>query len=68
MWMLPLYLHVNQKSDYDIMIYVYVSKILDEWQTVEPDHMLYYLASNLDQQGFHSPVCPNTSVIVINNL
>ena len=21
MWMLPLYLHVNQKSDYDMMIY-----------------------------------------------
>ena len=26
MWMLPLYLHVNQKSDYDMMMMFFVAK------------------------------------------
>ena len=40
MWMLPLYLHINQKSDYDIMIYIYIyfmflHKSISCWYSVE---------------------------------
>ena len=42
MWMLPLYLHVNQKSDYDYDKY-------SDWLTIRSGHgILMYLAG----QGF----------------
>ena len=30
MWMLPLYLHVNQKSDYDDMIYIEIGPVVSD--------------------------------------
>ena len=29
MWMMPLHLHVNQKSDYDMMIYAHKNRLIE---------------------------------------
>ena len=44
MWMLPLYLHVNQKSDYDMMM-IYIpplSEKVPHQPCTSPSHLPYY--------------------------
>ena len=52
MWMMPLHLHVNQKSDYDIMMNVFfcLKIFLTFTNSVDLDEMQHYAASYL---GLH---------------
>ena len=51
MWMLPLYLHVNQKSYYDIMM---ISCELSPMLADDSNEMSIYFSD--DSQGMSSPI------------
>ena len=42
------------------MIKMYVLKLLNEWQTVDPDQMTHFAVSDLSLHCLLRPVCPNT--------
>ena len=45
MWMMPLHLHVNQKSDYDMMIMIAEFKLLCSERFIHLDHTRFDLIS-----------------------